>query len=49
VTYHCRVDPALSVADVHARVDQVERALRAAFPEVLRVVGHAEPARPSGN
>jgi cation diffusion facilitator family transporter len=47
VTYHCRVDPALGVADVHARVDTVERALRAAFPNVLRVVGHAEPARPT--
>jgi divalent metal cation (Fe/Co/Zn/Cd) transporter len=43
VNFHCRVDPALTVAQVHERVDDVERALRERFPSVKRVIGHAEP------
>jgi cation diffusion facilitator family transporter len=43
VNFHCRVDPALKVADVHERVDDVERALRLRFPSIKRVVGHSEP------
>ncbi|MBO0712816.1 MAG: cation diffusion facilitator family transporter, partial [Acetobacteraceae bacterium] len=43
VNFHCRVDPALTVAQVHERVDDVERALRERFPAVKRVIGHAEP------
>jgi divalent metal cation (Fe/Co/Zn/Cd) transporter len=34
----------LSVANVHDRVDEVERALRLRFPSIKRVIGHAEPA-----
>ena len=45
VNYHCRVDPALDVATVHAAVDVIERALRVARPEVKRLVSHAEPIR----
>ncbi len=45
VNFHCRVDPALTVAQVHERVDEVERALRERFPTVARVIGHAEPRR----
>jgi divalent metal cation (Fe/Co/Zn/Cd) transporter len=45
VNYHCRFDPALSVADVHTEVDELERRFRAGHPEVLRVIGHAEPLR----
>ena len=45
VNYHCRVDPALDVATVHAAVDVIERALRVARPEVKRLVSHAEPSR----
>ncbi|WP_054209401.1 cation diffusion facilitator family transporter [Bosea vaviloviae] len=45
VNYHCRVDPALDVASVHAAVDQIERAVRIARPQVCRLVSHAEPAR----
>ena len=37
------VDPALEVADVHEKVDEVERALRLRFPSIKRVIGHAEP------
>ncbi|SFJ67933.1 cation diffusion facilitator family transporter [Bosea sp. OK403] len=45
VNYHCRVDPALDVAAVHAAVDAIERAVRIARPQVCRLVSHAEPAR----
>jgi divalent metal cation (Fe/Co/Zn/Cd) transporter len=45
VNFHCRVDPLLPVAEVHARVDDVERALRERFPSIKRVIGHAEPRR----
>jgi cation diffusion facilitator family transporter len=43
VNFHCLVDPALKVADVHAKVDEVERALRQRFPSIQRAIGHAEP------
>jgi divalent metal cation (Fe/Co/Zn/Cd) transporter len=43
VNSHCLVDPLLSVAEVHERVDDVERALRERFPSIKRVIGHAEP------
>jgi cation diffusion facilitator family transporter len=45
VNFHCRVDPGLTVRDVHDRVDELERGLRRRFPEILRVIGHAEPKR----
>ncbi|MGZ3327687.1 MAG: cation diffusion facilitator family transporter [Xanthobacteraceae bacterium] len=44
VNFHCVVDPVLSVANVHDRVDEVERALRLRFSSIKRVIGHAEPA-----
>jgi cation diffusion facilitator family transporter len=43
VNFHCRVDPALAVSDVHDMVDAIERGLRRRFPTVKRVIGHAEP------
>ena len=43
VNFHCRVDPALTVQEVHEKVDEVERALRRKFPAIKRVIGHAEP------
>ena len=43
VNFHCRVDPALTVADVHEKVDEVERGLRRRWPSIKRVIGHAEP------
>jgi divalent metal cation (Fe/Co/Zn/Cd) transporter len=43
VTYHCRFDPSLSVASVHAHVDELERRMRDTHPEILRLTGHAEP------
>jgi cation diffusion facilitator family transporter len=45
VNFHCQVDPLLTVAEVHERVDDVERALRGRFPSIKRVIGHAEPRR----
>jgi divalent metal cation (Fe/Co/Zn/Cd) transporter len=46
VNFHCLVEPALKVADVHDKVDEVERALRLRFPSIKRAIGHAEPAAP---
>jgi len=43
VNFHCRVDPVLSVHDVHEKVDELERGLRQSFPTIKRVIGHAEP------
>jgi divalent metal cation (Fe/Co/Zn/Cd) transporter len=44
VNFHCTVDPALTVHEVHEKVDEVERALRRRSPSIHRVIGHAEPA-----
>ena len=43
VNFHCRADPSMSVNKVHENVDEIERALRRAFPAVKRVISHAEP------
>jgi len=45
VNYHCRVDPALTVFSVHDHVDELERRVRIEHPDILRVIGHAEPMR----
>ncbi|UZE47531.1 cation-efflux pump [Rhodopseudomonas sp. P2A-2r] len=45
VNFHCRAAPTMSVIDVHNGVDEIERALRGAFPSVKRVISHAEPQR----
>jgi len=45
VNFHCHVDPALTVSDVHDKVDQIEHGLRRRWPIVKRVIGHAEPRR----
>ena len=47
VNFHCLVDPLLKVANVHDKVDEVERALRQRFPSIKRVIGHAEPTAAS--
>ncbi len=44
VNYHCRVDPAVSVAAIHDAVDEIERRVREEQNRILRIVGHAEPA-----
>ena len=43
VNFHCRAAPSMSVIKVHESVDEIERALRNAFPTVKRVISHAEP------
>lgn len=43
VNYHCHVDPALPVDDVHAHVDELDHKVRADFATIVRIVGHAEP------
>jgi cation diffusion facilitator family transporter len=43
VNFHCRAAPSMSVIKVHQQVDEIERALRRAFPTVKRVISHAEP------
>jgi cation diffusion facilitator family transporter len=45
VNFHCRAAPTMSVILVHEAVDEIERALRRAFPTVKRVISHAEPTR----
>jgi len=45
VNFHCRAAPSMSVIKVHETVDEIERALRRAFPTVKRVISHAEPLR----
>ncbi|MEJ8574694.1 cation diffusion facilitator family transporter [Microbaculum marinum] len=43
VTFHCRVDPATHVEDVHEAVDVLEHLFRERMPEVRRVIAHTEP------
>jgi divalent metal cation (Fe/Co/Zn/Cd) transporter len=43
VNFHCRAAPTMSVIRVHENVDEIERAMRRAFPNVKRVISHAEP------
>lgn len=45
VNFHCRAAPSMSVIKVHENVDEIERALRRAFPSIKRVISHAEPTR----
>ncbi len=43
VHYHCRFEPALTIADVHAVTDRIEVAIMAENSSIKRVVAHAEP------
>jgi cation diffusion facilitator family transporter len=45
VHYHCRFAPETRVTDAHAAIDQLEDQLKAANPQILRVVAHAEPRK----
>ncbi len=47
VNFHCRIDPEVSVSETHDDVDALERVVRDDFPDIARVIGHAEPARQS--
>jgi len=43
VNYHCHVNAAQSVDAVHSAVDAIERGVREQFPQIVRLVSHAEP------
>ncbi len=43
VNYRASVAPSSSVDSAHDAVDAVEREVRAEFPQILRIIGHAEP------
>lgn len=43
VNFHCRARPSIGVAELHAAIDDVERAVRARHLDVRRVIGHGEP------
>lgn len=43
VNYHCTIDPSVSVETAHEAVDALERRVREAYPQIVRIVGHAEP------
>jgi cation diffusion facilitator family transporter len=43
VNFHCDVDAAMRIDEVHEKVDDLEHGLRREFPEIKRVIGHAEP------
>jgi cation diffusion facilitator family transporter len=41
--YHCRCEPGRSVEDIHDDIDRVEAGLKERFPDIRRVIAHAEP------
>lgn len=43
VNYHCYADPALDIQSVHEATDLLERGIRSAHLDIIRVIGHAEP------
>jgi cation diffusion facilitator family transporter len=43
VSLHVRADATQSVESVHSAVDELERKVRKACPQVVRIVSHAEP------
>lgn len=45
VTLHLNAEPTASVRDVHTAVDQLEHAARAAYPDIARIITHAEPRK----
>jgi len=45
VTFHCQVAPERTVEAVHDAVDDLETAFGQRWPEVRRVIAHAEPRR----
>jgi len=41
--YHCRCSPADTVERIHDDIDRVEAGLKDRFPDIRRVIAHAEP------
>jgi cation diffusion facilitator family transporter len=48
VNFHCHIDAEVKVSEMHEKVDDLERALRRRFPQIKRVIGHAEPVSRRG-
>ncbi|AHF93346.1 cation transporter [Opitutaceae bacterium TAV5] len=48
VNYHCRADAAIDVSEAHAAIDRIDRGLRDEYPDVVRVVGHADLKKTAG-
>jgi len=43
VHYHCRFEGSDTVQAVHAAIDRIENGLQTKFPDIRRVIAHAEP------
>jgi cation diffusion facilitator family transporter len=43
VNYHCLAAADLNVEKAHTALDTIERTIRSQMPDVIRIVGHAEP------
>jgi cation diffusion facilitator family transporter len=41
--YHCRCSPADTVEQIHDDIDRVEAGLKDRYPDIRRVIAHAEP------
>ncbi len=41
--YHCRCKPQETVEHVHSDIDRIEAGLKERFPDIRRVIAHAEP------
>ncbi|MCB1475135.1 MAG: cation diffusion facilitator family transporter [Rhodobiaceae bacterium] len=49
IAFHCRLPRDMTISEAHGRLDALERALRVDWPNVRRIVSHADPLpRPGG-
>jgi cation diffusion facilitator family transporter len=49
VSFHCAMNPDVSIADAHALTEQIEKGLRWKLPSLGRVIIHVEPPHHDGN
>jgi cation diffusion facilitator family transporter len=49
VSFHCDLDPGVTISDAHRLTDRLEQALRGQVPNLNRVVIHVEPAPRNGS
>jgi cation diffusion facilitator family transporter len=49
ITFHCYVDPALTIARAHQLTIELESEIRKKLPELGRVIIHTEPYLPEGD
>ena len=43
LNYHCRCEPEQTVEHVHDDIDRIEASLKERYPDIRRVIAHAEP------